>query len=265
MRVETIHQIMDAGQEGRRVESEPGHVIEQVRCNEIAECTLKLNRAVAFDLASEFGDTGRFVIVDHYEIGGGGIVREALPDSGQVLRDQVMTRNYKWVKSLISPDERAEKYNQRAALVLITGRKGVGRKRIANLLEADLIDSGKFVYFLGIGSVIHGIDADIQEETHEASREEHIRRLAEVAHILLDAGVILIVTAIEFTQHELEMLKTIINGYSITTVWVGTTRPTDLDVDLLVPGNEAIEQSSLQIKELLQEQGVVLLALSQMK
>jgi bifunctional enzyme CysN/CysC len=142
-------------------------------------------------------------------------------------------------------------------MVLITGLKGVGRKRIANLLEADLLASGKFVYFLGIGSVIHGIDADIREETHEASREEHMRRLAEVAHILLDAGVVLIVTAIEFSQHELEMLKTIINGYTITTVWVGDTQSMDLEVDLEIPVNETPMQSVAEIKKLLREQGIV--------
>jgi bifunctional enzyme CysN/CysC len=257
MRVEAIDQVMDAGQDGYHRESAPGEPLEQVGCNEVAECTLKLNRAIAFDLAGEFGDTGRFVIVDRYEIGGGGIVRAALPDSEEVLRGQVMVRNYKWVKSLISPDERAEAYHQRAAMLLITGPQGAGRKRIANLLEADLIASGKFVYFLGIGSVIHGIDADIQEETHAASREEHIRRLAEVAHILLDAGVILIVTAIDFTQHELEMLKTIVNGCAITTVWVGDTRTTDLEVDLQVPVSEAPDLSVNQIKKLLQEQDIL--------
>jgi bifunctional enzyme CysN/CysC len=127
----------------------------------------------------------------------------------------------------------------------------------SDLLEADLIGSGKFVYFLGIGSVIHGIDADIQDETHEASREEHIRRLAEVAHILLDAGVVLIVTAIEFTQHEMEVLKTIIDRYPIKTVWVGDARTTDLEVDLQLPGGEAPERSAGQIRALMQAQDIL--------
>lgn len=257
MHIETIQQVMDAGQDGHRRESEAGQTIDQVACNEIAECTLKLTHAVAFDLTSELEDTGRFVVTEHYEIRGGGIILDALPDPGLIVRERVMIRNYKWVKSLISPEERAEKYNQRAAMILITGPKGVGRKKIANLLEANLINSGKLVYFLGIGNVIHGIDADIQEETHEASREEHIRRLAEVAHILLDAGMILIVTAIEFSQNEFEMLKTIIDGYPIASVWVGETRTTDLEADLQVPGNGASEQAVLRIKNLLQGLGTI--------
>ena len=118
----------------------------------------------------------------------GGIILEDLPDPDKNIREEVWLRNYKWIKSSISAEDRAEKSTSRATLILITGQKDVGRKRIANLLEADLISSGKIVYFMGIGNVIHGIDADIKESDHEISRHEHIRRLAEVAHILLEAG-----------------------------------------------------------------------------
>jgi bifunctional enzyme CysN/CysC len=257
VRVEAIHRILDAGQDEGSIDPEQNKEFVEIKCNQVAECTLQLNKAIAFDLASEFGDTGRFVIVDHYEISGGGIILEDLPDADKDIRENVWLRNYKWIKSLISAEDRAEKYNQRATLVLITGQKGVGRKRIANLLEADLISSGKVVYFLGIGNVIHGIDADIQESDHGINRHEHIRRLAEVAHILLDAGLILIVTAVELNQTDLEMIKSIVESNRIETIWVGDTKTTDLSVDLQVPGGEQFEISAFQIKSLLRDRGYI--------
>ena len=162
------------------------------------------------------------------------------------------------IKSLLTAEERAEHYNQRASLVLITGEKGVGRKRIAHQLETTLINSGKLVYHLGIGSVIYGVDADINEKDHELSRQEHIRRLSEVAHILLDAGLILIVTAVDLTQADLDLIKTVIDGSAIQVVWVGDQVTTDLSVDLKVPGRDQIDFSVVKVKQLLQNQGIIL-------
>ena len=62
------------------------------------------------------------------------------------------------------------------------------------------------VYFLGIGNVLYGVDADI-DRTDE-NRPEHLRRLGEVANILLDAGLIVIATAVELTAGDVEMIRT---------------------------------------------------------
>lgn len=218
---------------------------------------IKLNRPIAFDLASDLTPTGRFVLIDDYEISGGGIILEDLPDAEKWVRDTTFVRNVKWIKSLLTPEERSERYNQRASLVLITGEKGAGRKTIANLLEASLFNSGKFVYYLGIGSVIYGVDADLSEKARAETHQEHIRRLAEVAHILLDAGLILIVTAVELRQADLELIRTVVDGVNINTIWVGETVTTDLGCDLHVRGGEQAGDSVTQIKALLQEQGII--------
>ena len=76
---------------------------EKVDRHEIAECILKCNRAIAFDITEEIALTSRFVIVDGYEIWGGGIVREALGDKQAWVRDKVFLRNYKWEKSVHLP------------------------------------------------------------------------------------------------------------------------------------------------------------------
>jgi len=256
-RIETIHQIIDAGQMDFNAENVPQENITSIERHRVAECTIKLSKAIAFDLAADLKDTSRFVIVNNYEICGGGIVLEDLPDAEKWARDLTLVRNYKWIKSLLTPEERAEHYNQRASLVLITGEKGVGRKRIAHQLETILINNGKLAYHLGIGSVIYGVDADITEKDHELSRQEHIRRLAEVAHILLDAGLILIVTAINLSQADLELIKTVVNGTAIQVIWVGEQVTTDLAIDLKVPGSDQIEYSAVQIKQLLQNQSII--------
>lgn len=84
---------------------------EKVDRHEIAECIIKCSRAIAFDITEDNALTSRFVIVDGYDICGGGIVREALGDRQAWLRDRVILRNYKWEKSVIPIEARAEKYN----------------------------------------------------------------------------------------------------------------------------------------------------------
>ena len=121
-----------------------------------------LDRAIACDLAEDVAATSRFVIVDDYEIRGGGIVREAMTDRQTSVRDRVMLRNYKWEPSIIQPEHRAEKYNQKAALILVTGEHEHDRKGVAKALEEKLFQDGKVVYFLGIGNVLYGVDADIE-------------------------------------------------------------------------------------------------------
>jgi len=167
-----------------------------------------------------------------------------------------MIRNYKWEKSHITNDERAEKYNQKSTLVLITGEEDVGKKPTAKALEKRLFNDGKIVYFLGIGNLLYGVDADIKGENNN-HREEHLRRLAEVSHIMLDAGAILAVTAIELTQEDLELIKTTVNPDKMETVWLGENVTTDISYDLHIPKFETAEKSANRIKSLLQERGII--------
>jgi bifunctional enzyme CysN/CysC len=249
VKIERIIRVMDAATLDSTIRPEIGR-------HDVAECILHLERAVAFDLAHEMTGTGRFVIVDEFEIAGGGIILEELDDRQKVVRDQVILRNYKWAKSTISAEERAEQYNQKAALVLITGRREVGKKTIAKALEQKLFQEGKVVYFLGIGSLLYGVDADIKRQGSN-HREEHLRRLAEVSNIMLDAGVILIITAIELTREDLEIMKTVVDSERIETVWVGDDITTDIPYDLNIPALEPGEKAALMIKQLLQERGVI--------
>jgi len=229
----------------------------QVGQNEVAECVLSLERAIAFDYADELPETGRFVIVDGYEIRGGGIVLEGLPDAESGVREGVFQRNIHWILSDVTEEDRSERYKQRACLVIITGRQGIGRKTLARALESHLFHSGSTVYFLGMGSVIHGLDADIRGHSESQDRHEHIRRIAEIANIFLDAGIILIVTAVELTQVDLELFQAIVDPTKIATIWVGDPVSTDIQHQLKLEENQPPDQSLLRILEMLRENGFI--------
>jgi len=248
VRVEDVLRVMDASTLGT---TEQRNAVQR---HDVAECVLKLDRAIACDLAEDVPATSRFVIVDDFEIRGGGIVREALPDRQAAVRDRVLLRNYKWEPSIIQPEHRAEKYNQKAALILVTGEHESDRKGVAKALEGKLFEDGKVVYFLGIGSVLYGVDADIERKPE--NRLEHMRRLAEIANLMLDAGIILVVAAAELTQDDLEVIKTAVQPDWIETVWAGDTITTDLAVDLQLPGG-AVPEAVDRLKAHLQDKGII--------
>ena len=173
------------------------------------------------------------------------------------MREKVFVRESKWVKSEISSYERSERYNQKSALVFITGDKNVGKKKLAKTLEKKLFAAGKFVYYLGIGNVLYGVDADLKERDSVNSREEHLRRLGEISNILLDCGVILIITALELTRSEINMIKTSIEIESTEIVWIGEQVTTDIDYDLRIDYVDDEDRYANRIKEHMQKKGII--------
>jgi len=230
---------------------------DRVEQQEAAECIFSLERAIAFDLADELPETGRFVIVDGYEIRGGGIILEGLEDAESGARETVFQRNIHWILSDVTEEERSEHYKQRSCLVIITGQQGIGRKRLARSLESHLFHAGKTVYYLGMGSVIYGVDADIRGHSDSQSRHEHVRRIAEIANIFLDAGIILIVTAVELTQNDLELFHTIVDPMKMVTIWVGDPVGTDIQHELTLEGDCSPEESLPGILALFKEKGFI--------
>ncbi|NUQ82462.1 MAG: adenylyl-sulfate kinase [Bacteroidetes bacterium] len=248
-RLEAVHKLIDASTLDSRQDA------DRINRHDVAECTIKLSKPMAFDLADTIAATSRFVIIDDYEITGGGIIREDLPDGQGWVREKVFLRNYKWEQSSIQPERRAVKYNQRPTLLIMTGPKSAGKKTLARALEADLFNDGRIVYFLGIGNVIYGIDADIKGKSD--TREEHLRRLGEVAHIMLESGAILIVTAVELTQADLEIIKTCVASEQIEVVWMGDYRSTDVTPDLMLPTHPDAIEGVAQIKDLLVNKNII--------
>jgi bifunctional enzyme CysN/CysC len=247
-RLEAIHRTLDAA---TLEESSGAAAVER---HQVAECSLALSRPIAFDLASNLGPTGRFVIVDDNEICGGGIVREALPDRQAWVRDKVLRRNSQWAPSHISEERRIERYSQRPVLLLVTGAATTDRKGLAREFEARLFEEGRLVYFLGMGNLVYGVDADIDRS--QESRPEHLRRLGEVANILLDAGMIVIAAAASLTREEVEVVGTAVGQDRVSTVWLGDLVGTDLVPDLSLAPDDGEDRLG-RMKTLLQDQGVI--------
>lgn len=249
VRVESIQRVLNASSLATLDSA------DHVGRNDVAECVLRLGRAIAFDITAEIPELGRFVLVEDYEIRGGGIIREALPDRQSWVRDRVLLRNYMWEPSSISAEQRAERFGQLSRLVLITGEKDADRKALARELETKLFADGRMVYFLGIGNLLYGVDADLGRAGDD--RQEHMRRLAEIANLMLDSGAILIVTAAELTTADLETIKAGVDPERVTTVWLGDRHAVGLPSDLTVSERLNSAEGAEQIKSLLGDQGVV--------
>ena len=248
--VEKIISVMDAS------DLSSGQQKEKVEYHDVAEVVLRCRHAIAFDTVDSNPSTSRFVIVDDYEIRGGGIIREALADEQQQMRQQVIQRNLNWAVSAVSREKRWERYNQKATLLLVTGKRNVGKKTLARAIEKHLFNEGKMVYFMGIANVLYGVDADIKKPgTDQTHRPEHLRRMAEVANILLDAGIILVVTAIGLTQNELEIIRGVVDSDLIEAIWLGED-PTDIQA-LHIPNLDDLDTSLDRVKRLLQDKNAI--------
>ncbi|MBI1976304.1 MAG: adenylyl-sulfate kinase [Candidatus Omnitrophica bacterium] len=190
-----------------------------VERNDVAEVVLESSRPVAFDLSSELETTSRFVIVDEYDISGGGIIAEVVKDEQSPVREQISIRDQMWDFSVIDPEQRALRYGHQSKLILLTGSVGMDKKTIAKELEKILFETGIKTYFLPMGNLLRGLDAHV--ESHRASRREHIHHLGEIAHLFLDAGIIVVATASNLTDEELRELQEVTERDSIVIANVG--------------------------------------------
>jgi bifunctional enzyme CysN/CysC len=252
MVVEEILSTIDAA------EMATGQSNEQVKYHNVADCILRTARAIAFDPADVIEGTGRFVIVDDYEIRGGGIVRKALTDAQENLRDYVMRRNQKWALSEISRDQRQQSYRQRPSLVIITGRPNIGKKTLARAVEQKLFSEGRFVFFMGIANILYGVDADIKKPgTDQPHRPEHLRRLGEVANLMLESGLILVVTAIGLTQEDLRIIQNTVDSDLTEVIWLGE-EPTDIETSLVLSRGETTETNVHKVHSFLKQKGILI-------
>jgi bifunctional enzyme CysN/CysC len=247
VKLESVKRIIDASDLSTKEKN-------KIERHDVCECIFRTKKPVAYDLFIENPYTSRFVIVDDFEISGGGIITRSLSDDEKWVRDKVTIRNFKWHKSDISQNERAEKYSQRPTLILISGNKDSGKKPLAKSLEKKLFNDGRKVYFVGIGNILYGVDADIKN-TGEDSKE-HIRRMSEIVHILLDSGMIVILTATGITADEIELLHTSVDPDKIELVWIGD-EPDNIEADIVVDSNFIIENEVVRIKSHLEEKGII--------
>ena len=260
--VKEIVQVMDAATlEHSESAAHKGHVGR----HEVAECVLETQNPIAFDLGlgAEFAATGRFVLVDEYEIAGGGIVTEYLSGLKASLREHVKQRDYAWVRGAITHEQRIERYRQRPRLVVLTGEDGGALHELARDLEGRLFHAGGSAYYLGLTNLARGLDATMNEAAARAAahagedRSEHLRRLGEVAHILGDAGQIVITTVADLDAAEAEILRILNEPNDMLVIRVGADHHA-VNADLVLAPDTPAERAVAEAYRLLREREVVL-------
>lgn len=226
---------------------------QQIERHDVAECIFETLKPVAFDTSQDLSQTGRFVIIDNYEIAGGGIVLDSAKNVTNRITERVEQREKRWERSSITPQVRAGRYNQRSTLVLICGSVGLAKEQLAKALEENLFNDGRFVYYLGLSNSLLGIDAgmDISES---GERDEYIRQLGEISHLFTDAGMILIATVSNLDDYELETINTLNKPNDHRIINIGPNRFSRTKVDLQIDSLNDVTDAVNKIKELLTTQ-----------
>jgi bifunctional enzyme CysN/CysC len=218
--------------------------------HEVGEVIFEALKPVAFDVVGDIAQTGRFVLVDNYEIAGGGIVLAPVFDSDSSLNQQIKKRDYGWERSHITPQLRAQKYQHKSAFIVIAGKIDTGKQRIAKALEEALFNLGKNVYFLGISNRLVLAAQDSKDKT--LGKYDALVQLGELAHLITDAGLILITSITDIDQYELAMLKKLNSPNRTLVVCVGEDeRFTAESIDLALVENEESEAAVKKIVDLL--------------
>ena len=228
---------------------------KQVDRHDVAQCVFEAASPVAFDIAASIEPTGRFVLVDQYDIAGGGIISAVIQDDQAEVRRQVQERELRWDFSIVDPKARQAQYGHAPKLVLLTGKVGVDKKTIAKDLEKNLFERGVKTYFLGIGNLLRGLDADLEHD--KKARHEHVRRLGEVSHILMDAGLLVLATASNLNDEELRLLQEVTSRSLILIVNVGSNDFREGAVDLNLSPKDSASQNAKKIIGLLESEKVL--------
>jgi bifunctional enzyme CysN/CysC len=252
--VAAIHRIIDtmdlAQQQGSNT----------VNKNQVAELTLRAKTPVAFDLSASFESTGRFVLVDEYDIAGGGIITEQVHDDQEFLREEARRRDFAWVKGEVTVEDRAQQYGHRAAVILITGGRHTGKSFLARKLEGRLVADGRHAYLLDGQNLLRGLDADLSE-TERSQTAEMARRYGEVARLLIDTGLIVVSTTNPFGlayEEASQAIRTLVHPAPVIAVHMSkTAEEPPPNTDVAVSGPTDFDAATKRIMDELKRRGVL--------
>jgi bifunctional enzyme CysN/CysC len=185
---------------------------KQLELNEIGVCNLSLDRAVAFDPYTENRETGGFILIDKIsnDTVGAGLLSFALRRA----------ENIHWQALDVNKPARAALKGQRACVLWFTGLSGAGKSTVANLVEKRLHSLGRHTYTLDGDNVRHGLNKDLGFT--DADRVENIRRVAEVSKLMVDAGLIVLVSFISPFRSERRLARELMQPGEFLEVFVDT-------------------------------------------
>ncbi len=186
--------------------------VTKLELNEIGVCNLSTDRLIAFDPYVEDRDTGGFIMIDRLTNNtvGAGMLHFALRRS----------QNIHWQAININKQAHAAIKGQKPFVLWFTGLSGSGKSTIANLVEKKLYSLGKHTYLLDGDNVRHGLNKDLGFT--DADRVENIRRIAEVARLMVDAGQIVLVSFISPFKSERRMARELVDQGEFFEVFIDT-------------------------------------------
>jgi bifunctional enzyme CysN/CysC len=180
--------------------------------NDIGVCNLELSQPVVFEPYRDNRDLGGFVLVDRLTNAtvGAGLLQFALRRS----------QNVHWQALDVNKSARAELNGQKPCVVWFTGLSGAGKSTIANAVEKQLHARGRHTYLLDGDNVRHTLNKDLGFT--DADRVENIRRVAEVARLMVDAGLVVLVSFISPFRAERRMARELLEPGEFLEVFVQT-------------------------------------------
>jgi bifunctional enzyme CysN/CysC len=180
--------------------------------NEVGVCNLSTQAPIAFDTYAENRTTGAFVLIDR--------ISNATVGAGMIVHALRRASNVHWQALDVDKSARADLKHQKPAVLWFTGLSGSGKSTIANLLEKKLHAGGRHTYILDGDNVRHGLNRDLGFT--EEDRVENIRRVAEVARLMVDAGLIVLVSFISPFRAERRMAREMMGEGEFIEVFVDT-------------------------------------------
>ena len=186
--------------------------VDTLALNDIASCNISLDRAIAFDSYETNRTTGSFILIDPETnaTAGVGMIKFALRRS----------QNIHWQALDIDKAKRAMAKGQKPVVLWFTGLSGSGKSTIANIVEKKLHAMGRHTMLLDGDNVRHGLNHDLGFT--DADRVENIRRVGEVSKLMLEAGVITLVSFISPFSAERAMVRDMLEDGEFIEIFVDT-------------------------------------------
>ena len=181
--------------------------------NEIAVCNVALDKGLPFEAYRESRALGSFILIDR-------LTHESV---GMGLIDFALRRatNIHWHSLSVDRQARARQKTQKPRVIWFTGLSGAGKSTIAEALDKRLYSLGVHTYVLDGDNVRHGLNKDLGFT--EADRVENIRRVAEVASLMADAGLVVLVSFISPFRSERGMARTLMKEGEFVEVFVNAS------------------------------------------
>ncbi|MEL6790569.1 MAG: sulfate adenylyltransferase subunit CysN [Pseudomonadota bacterium] len=180
--------------------------------NEVGSTKLNLAQPIAFDPYTDNRTTGSFIVID----------RRTNSTIGVGMIDHSLRRaqNIHWQDLEVVKESRAEQKLQKPCVLWFTGLSGSGKSTVANLVEKRLFDLGRHTYTLDGDNVRHGLNKDLGFT--DADRVENIRRVAETSKLMVDAGLIVLVSFISPFASERRMARESVDDGEFIEVFIST-------------------------------------------